>query len=226
MEIDLNKKLNLIQGDCLEVLKQLPDDSVDVVIIDPPYGDNSSYGRMQKKILNNENPLLNCQVLPLLYEKLKDNTTLYNFTNWKHYPFLVNFIQNYTKFKINHLLVWEKGNIGMGYSFRNKFELILVLEKGKGIFNKRDFADVIKTDVILHNDETHPHTKPNQILTKLIEHSSNINDLVLDCFAGSGSTGVASLKLNRRFIGIELDKAYFDLANKNCTAQAEQERLW
>jgi DNA modification methylase len=97
-------KNKIIQGDCLEVMKELPDNSVDLVLTDPPYGDGFSYGRDEKTIENNEDESINYKIIPLLY----------------------NFIQEKTDFNIRMMLVIVKNNFGMGYGFRNQHELCFV----------------------------------------------------------------------------------------------------
>ena len=203
--MELNK---IIQGDCIEIMKTFPSNSIDLIVTDPPYGDNVAYGFNNKTIKNNENPLINCSALVEMYRVLKRNSSLYIFTNWKHYPFLTEFIIRYTKFKIRHLVVWQKHNFGLGWAFRHQYEFILVLEKGKPKYNLTNFSDVQTAQHINHNKRTHPHEKPQDLLRKMIEHSSKEGDLVLDPFAGSGSTCKACEELNRKWIGIELDERW------------------
>ncbi|MCK5321438.1 site-specific DNA-methyltransferase, partial [Candidatus Pacearchaeota archaeon] len=113
-----------------------------------------------------------------------------------------------TKFKIRHLVVWKKHNFGLGWAFRHQYELILVLEKGKPKYNFKNFSDVQTCSHINHNKETHPHEKPLDLLKKMILHSSEEGDVVLDPFAGSGSTCKACGGLGRKWIGIELDEGW------------------
>jgi len=195
----------IIHGDCIQVMKEMSRRCVDLIVTDPPYGDNVGYGWNNKMIKNNENPLVNCLALVEMYRVLKLNSSLYLFTNWKHYPFLTEFILRYTKFKIRHLLVWKKHNFGLGWAFRHQYELILVLEKGKPKYNFKNFSDVQTCSHINHNKNNHPHEKPVDLLMKIVEHSSSEGDVVLDPFCGSGSTCKACEKLGRKWIGIELD---------------------
>jgi site-specific DNA-methyltransferase (adenine-specific) len=206
------KTNQIISGDCIKVMKTIPNNSIDLIITDPPYGDNLAYGWKNKIIKNNENPLINCLALVECYRLLKKNKSLYIFTNWKHYPFLTEFILRYTKFKIRHLIVWKKHNFGFGWAFRNQFELILVLEKGKPKYNLNDFSDVQNASHINHNDSTHPHEKPLDLIQKIINHSSKEGDLILDPFCGSGSICLASKIRKRNFIGIELEEKYVKMA--------------
>jgi len=205
--MELNK---IIQGDCLQIMKTYPHNCIDLILTDPPYGDNVAYGWNNKIIKNNENPLINCNALIEMYRILKQNRSLYIFTNWKHYPFLTEFIIRYTKFNIRHLIVWKKHNFGLGWAFRHQYELILVLEKGKPKYNLTDFSDVQTSSHINHNKLNHPHQKPLDLLKKIILHSSKEGDLILDPFAGSGSTCKACNELNRNWIGIELDERWID----------------
>jgi len=205
--MELNK---IIQGDCLQIMKTYPNNCIDLILTDPPYGDNVAYGWNNKIIKNNENPLINCNALIEMYRILKQNRSLYIFTNWKHYPFLTEFIIRYTKFNIRHLIVWKKHNFGLGWAFRHQYELILVLEKGKPKYNLTDFSDVQTSSHINHNKLNHPHQKPLDLLKKIILHSSKEGDLILDPFAGSGSTCKACNELNRKWIGIELDERWID----------------
>ena len=208
-------KLNKVYCmDCLEGMRQLEDDSVDLIITDPPYGDNCGYGRNGKEIAGNEHPLLNLQVLFESQRILKNNCVIYNFTNWKHYPFLTEFILRYTCFNIRMMIVLNKNRFGLGYGFRNKHELVLVLEKGKPVYNKNDFSNVLDFRVFEHDVNSHPHEKPKNIIRRMIEHSSKDGDLVLDPFAGGGNILVACKELNRRFLGFEIEEKWCFLANK------------
>ncbi|MFH0711546.1 MAG: DNA methyltransferase [archaeon] len=204
----------IIEGDCIKILKGLPKNCIDLIITDPPYGDNVAYGTTNKTIINNENPLINCSALVEFYRILKRNSSLYLFTNWKHYPFLTEFILRYTVFRIRHLIVWKKHGFGLGWAFRHQYELILVLEKGKPKYNLRNFADVQNANHINHNLQTHPHEKPIDLIIKMIEHSSKEGDLILDPFCGSGSVCVACQQTKRNWIGIELDKKWVKMARE------------
>jgi len=208
------EKNKIINGDCLKILKEFPKNCIDLIITDPPYGDNVAYGWSNKIIKNNNNPLINCSALVECYRVLKKNSSLYLFTNWKHYPFLTEFILRYTKFKIRHLVVWKKHNFGLGWAFRHQYELILVLEKGKPRYKLKDFSDVQTCSHINHNAQTHPHEKPVDLIKKMVEHSSKGGDLILDPFCGSGSVCVACNETGRNFIGIEIEEKWCGVARE------------
>lgn len=208
----------IVNGDCLEVLSKIPDNSVDCVITDPPYGDGVGYGRMNKEIANNEDESINYKVIPILYEKLKEGGVCYLFTNWKFSNKIQTFVQEKTKFNIRMQIVIVKNNIGMGYGFRNQYELCLVFEKGKAKYNRNDVSNVLKMQHIHHDKDSHPHEKGIELLKTLITHSTQEGELILDCFAGSGSTCVACKETNRNFIGIELSEDYAKLAQSRVDA--------
>ena len=109
--------------------------------------------------------------------------------------------------------MWEKNNTSMGDlkgSYAPKYEFILFGHKGRRLRNGKRLPDVIQAKRT--GNKYHPTQKPVDLLEIFIEQSTNENDLILDPFMGSGSTGVACVKLNRRFIGIELDGNHFNTA--------------
>lgn len=211
----MNQKINpnkILQGDCVSIMKNLPNNCIDLIITDPPYGDNVAYGWNNKVIQNNKNPLINCSAIVEFYRILKKNSSVYIFTNWKHYPFLTEFILRYTKFKIRHLIIWKKHNFGLGWAFRHQHEMILVLEKGKPKYHLTDFSDVQTCSHINHNKLNHPHEKPIDLIIKMIEHSSKKGDIILDPFCGSGSVCVACQNTGRNWLGIELEEKWVEMA--------------
>lgn len=163
----LEKLINKIHNaDCLELIKNIPDKSIDFILTDPPYGDNSGYGRNDKHILNNESVDINGDIMSDLYRVLKDNATCYVFTNWK-------FADDVKRFAIacgfaaKMLLVVVKNNIGMGSTFRNQYELCWVFEKGEPQYNGQ-MSNVLYMEHVQHDKETHPHQKGINLLSKLI----------------------------------------------------------
>src|SRR5574344_2392015 len=114
-------------------------------------------------------------------------------------------------------LVWNKGNKIMGQFYMSQFEYILFFRKGKGIkINNCGTSDILNVPNKKTKDENgkniHDTEKPIDLMKILIENSSQENEIILDPFIGVGSTGIATLQLNRKFIGIELDDTYFSIA--------------
>ena len=106
-----------------------------------------------------------------------------------------------------------KNNTSMGDlkgSYAPKHEFILFGHKGRRLRNGKRLPDVLQANRT--GNKLHPTQKPISLLQIFIEQSSNENEIILDPFMGSGSTGVAALNTNRKFIGIELDKDYFIIA--------------
>jgi site-specific DNA-methyltransferase (adenine-specific) len=205
--------MKLIHGNCLTELPKLATNSIDLVLTDPPYGNNVEYihGKGKRTIMGDENPLVSLAAIAATYRVLKRNAVCFCFTDVKHIAMMHSFVRDYTDYKNTHTLVWDKVNIGMGFGFRHRYEMILVLEKGKPKFNSNSLANVL-THKRLYDVKAHPHMKPVELLQGLIEHASKPGDTVLDPFMGSGSTGVACQALGRKFIGMEQEKHYHQVA--------------
>lgn len=203
--MEINKVYN---DDCFNIIAQMPNEYLDLVIVDPPYGDGIGYGRNSKEILNNEDESINYRFLGAILPKMKQDTSLYLFSNHKFcYQIKEYAVQNGYNYCM--LCVLVKNNIGMGYGFRNQYEVCLVLEKGKAKYNLNDVSNVWKMKHIAHDDNSHPHQKDYDIIRKIILHSSNAGDLIFDGFMGSFSTAIACHKEKRNFIGTELDPKWF-----------------
>ena len=202
--VELNKVYNI---DCFKLIADIEDNSLDLVIVDPPYGDGVGYGRGSKTILNNEDESINYIFLDAIYSKMKDNTSLYLFSNHKFADKIKNYAIN-NKYNYRMTCIMVKNNIGMGYGFRNQYEVCLVLEKGKAKYNLKNMSNVWKMKHINHTKESHPHKKEYDIIRRIILHSSNPGDLIFDGFMGSFSTAIACIKEDRNFIGAELDSKW------------------
>ena len=201
----------IIHGDCIVELKKLPSESADLVLTDPPYGNDQAYGLDKRTIAGDEHPLIGLLALAETYRVLRRNRCCFFFLDAKHLAFVDTFVRRYTAYRIRSYCVWDKRMIGLGYGIRPRHEMILALEKGKPVYHSRGFANVLTHTRALSNRE-HPHKKPVEILCPLIAHATAPGDLVIDPFAGSGSTGVAAVQLGRDFIGIECAYKYVQVA--------------
>ena len=208
--------IQLYNGDCLELMKNIPDGSVDLVLTDPPYGmDFQSHFRkeMYSKIGNDKVLDWLEKYVDECFRILKDNTAVYFFCSWHNVDIFKQAIEK--KFKIKNILIWEKNNTSMGDlkgSYAPKYEMIIFAHKGRKLLNGFRYADVIKANRT--GNKVHPTEKPVDLLELFIKNSSNENEVVFDGFMGSGSCGVACINTNRNFIGIELDQGYCDIAEK------------
>lgn len=232
--IDVNdiKDYLLINDDCFSVLKNIPDHSVDLILTDPPYNiAKYSTGNMKfnwRSEINNDlaewdlSELNPKDLIGEFKRVLKPNGNIFIFCSY-------NIIGEYHKvfdpeFDTFQFMVWHKTNPVPNFrksSFLNSCELIVSCwNKGHtwNFTNQRDMHNFIENSICMGSERVknkdgkslHPTQKPVAILEKIVKIASNENDLVLDCFNGVGSTGVASLKNNRRYLGIEIDKTYMD----------------
>ena len=208
--------VKLMQGDCLELMKNIPDGSVDLVLTDPPYGiDFQSHRRKEvyAKIKNDTSLEWLDGYFAECSRILKDNTAIYCFCSWHNVDIFKKAFEKY--FKLKNIIVWVKNNHGSGdlkASYAPKHEFILYGNKGRRTFYGKRMEDVIFANKT--KNENHPTEKPIDLLEQFINNSTEKNAVVFDCFMGSGSTGVACINTNRNFIGIELDKGYFDIAKQ------------
>ena len=222
-------QVNLYNGDCLEILKNIPDKSVDLVVTDPPYdfmtnhsgsdytgaGAFGKLGRAYHGELENSKLIfgINYDVLNELIRVMK-KVNCYIWCNKAQIKDYLDFFKDYNF----ELLTWHKTNPVP--TCNNKYlsdteYLLFFREKGVKIYG--EYATKRKYYVTPTNKEDkdrygHPTIKPLEIIQNLITNSSLEGDIILDCFMGSGTTGVACVNTGRNFIGMELDKQYFHIA--------------
>ena len=220
--------IDLRQGDCLELMKDIPDRSIDLIVTDPPYrvtsrGSAGNSGGMLQKKINKQGKVfsfndISCkQYAPEFYRILKDGTHCYVMCNHTNLIEMLNVFTN-VGFKFVKCLIWNKGNKIMGQFYMNQFEYIMFFRKGKAkkINNcgTSDILEVPNKKTKINGKNIHDTEKPIDLMKILIENSSKENEIVLDPFMGIGSTGVACINTNRNFIGIELDEKYFETAKE------------
>lgn len=220
----------LYKGDCLEKLKQIKDNSIDLVIIDPPYEKKSngyycgggSFGTNSREYhsqLDSNNLLdgVDNNVLDELIRVMK-KCNIYIWCNKQQLRQYINYFED--KGYNTDLLTWHKTNpiptCNNKYLSDTEY-LLFFRENGVKIYGnyntkkKYYVTPTNKKDKKIYN---HPTVKPLNIIENLIINSSKEYDIILDCFMGSGTTGEACVNTNRKFIGIELDENYFDIASK------------
>ncbi|MBS3099292.1 ParB N-terminal domain-containing protein [Candidatus Pacearchaeota archaeon] len=210
------EEMGVYEGDCLEQLDKVKDNSVACLIIDHPYGidfqSNFKLAKHDKIIQDNEEAFsLLDNSLKKVQPKMLKNSHTYIFTHWKVFEFVKPIIEKY--FEVKNTLIWNKNNWSMGDlegNYAEKYEMIIFATQGnrKLLGNKRpiNVLDFERT-----NNSNHPTEKPVNLLKELIKNSTVEGELVLDYFAGSGSTLVASKETNRKFVGIEKDKNYVNV---------------
>jgi site-specific DNA-methyltransferase (adenine-specific) len=119
------------------------------------------------------------------------------------------------------MIVWDKGPIGMGWHYRRSYETVLVGQKRGAACKWYDASDKIENIIrpgylgirkIIPQADEHPTPKPPELARHFIRLHTQPGDIVLDPFNGAGSTGLAAVAEHRRYIGIEIDPVWFDLA--------------
>lgn len=221
--------IDLHNTDSIEYMKNhIKDESIDLIATDPPYpvtarGSSGNAGGMLQSELNKkglvfENNNVNISdYAPQFYRILKDGSHCYVMTNHIN---LIEMLNTFTDcgFHFIKSLIWDKGNKIMGQYYMSQFEYILFFRKGFGKpINNCGTSDILsipnnKNKNIKDGSNLHDTEKPIELMKILVENSSNEFDVVLDPFMGVGSTGIACKELNRSFIGCEIDKNYFDIA--------------
>lgn len=235
--LDLSKKINLFNGDCLEVMKGIPDGSIDLVLTDPPYGTTSCkwdtvidlelmWAELKRVIkpngaivlFGNEPFSSHVRLSNLIgykYDWKWDKVRGSNFATVKIRPFnsFEDIMVFYNKQCTYNPQMWE----GKPYTQKQGF----VGESKQTGLNKKQVITVsdgrrYPLSIIKESKQSglHPTQKPVPLLEYLIKTYTNESETVLDFTMGSGSTGVAAVNTNRKFIGIELDETYFDIAKE------------
>lgn len=230
-----DSRLTLQQGDCRDLLCRLPDHSVDLLLTDPPYNLNPySTGNMQfawRGAINNDVAAWDREFDPAEYRSeflrvLKPNGNLFAFCS---YNLLGRWHEVFDPlFDTFQFFVWHKSNPVpkiRRQGFLNSCELIVCMwNKGHrwNFGRQRDMHNFFEGPICMAPERLkapkHPAQKPVRLLKHLIDIASQPGDLVLDPFMGVGSTGVAALALERRFVGMELDPDYFIAAQQRLDA--------
>lgn len=226
--MEINK---IYLGDCLEILKGFPDNSIDMILTDTPYGinfkSNMDTSNRFDYIENDDNLDFFEPFIIQAYRLLKENSCIFLFCRFDNYPYFYNTVTK-CNLDVKNCLVWEKnkalGGLGdMQGSFLNNYEFVLFAVKGRKILfpdgYEREFG-LIKDDSISSPMQLqYPTQKPLGILRKLIGICTDKNDIVLDAFCGSGSTCVACKQTGRNYIGIDINPNAVLLANKRLAQQ-------
>jgi len=221
MELELNK---IYCMDCLEGLKLIPDNSIDLVLTDPPFNVNIDYEEHQDNMDDGEYGKWCAKWIQLLYDKMKVGGATIIFTGDKKIYPVQKAIHENTEFTFHHFLKWHKPNGQRALSgtvFFNRTELAFVLSKGKMNQDRINRKQLYSDTIIQHNTLPtdidacdHPCRRPVALYSKIIRGFTNEGDTVLDPFMGSGTTAVACKQLQRNFIGFELSQKYVDIANR------------
>ena len=223
--------IQLMQGDCLERMKEIPDGSIDMVLTDPPYGmDFQSNRRVVNakfaKIANDKNLDWVGLFVDECHRVMAANSAIYFFCSWHNIDYFKQAIER--KFKLKNMIVWVKNNHGSGDlkgGYAPQHEIVFYACKGRVLNRGKRLPDVIYADKIPSAKLVHPTEKNISMLEVFVGQHTDAGMSVLDPFMGSGTTGVAAANLNRNFIGIELDENYFNIAKERIEKANSSDQL-
>ena len=200
----------LLNGDCLSILPTLTSESVDFILTDPPYLVNY-HSRDGRSVPNDNNDAWLNPAFAELYRVLRPDSFAVSFYGW---PSADKFLQAYRAagFRVvGHLMFLKRYASSTGY-VKRLHESAYLLVKGTPWRTAETIDDVIEWTYT--GNVLHPTQKPVEALQKLINAFCPADGLVLDPFAGSGSTLAAAKMLSRHWLGIELDAVYFEIARE------------
>ena len=215
--MELNKIYN---EDCIEGMKAMPNESVDLIVTDPPYLINYARHvkghRFSKPILNDNNDKqLIIDYIKECYRVMKDNTAMYMFASHKTVDIFKQELEKY--FNVKNIIIWDKQRQGMGDTstvFGFQYELIFFVSKGQPKINGKRLSDIWSFPKIVGKQQLHQNQKPLELIEQCITKHSNVGDVVFDGFMGSGTTAIASMRTGRNYIGFELDEEYCKVAQQ------------
>ena len=237
------------QGDCLELMRAIPDASVPMIWTDPPYGQhNNNNGDLihrweaalgqardvpqeaARPIANDGAADMERVVRGMLAEagRVLDrdcccccccggggpSPTFARVAQW----------MDEAPLRFFHAVVWDKGGLGMGWRYRRNYEFVMVAHRrsGKLLWSwdgaGPETANVVRVGRLLPQAEDHPTPKPVALVMHFLRLHTKPGDLVLDPFAGAGTTGAACAALGREFLGFELDAHWAAVANERIEA--------
>jgi len=228
----MDNKYILLLGDCLDHLKNLEDNSIDLIITSPPYEDvmGAGYGAKTKDILFLK---LYSEFLDKVFREykriLKENGQIFFNIKSKtlkkklNTPHWIEFTDGFQNLLFKSYIIWKyAGSFDSTKSrFHLDYEVIYHLSKGDDIYlnSDCDIHDPLSSVwYVPHNiekkDRVHPTQMPLALVERILKVASKKGDVVLDNFMGSGTTGISCKRNDLKFIGIELNNKYFDIAKR------------
>ena len=218
--------IDLQQGDCLELMKDIPDKSIDLLLTDPPYNisKNNNFKTMKRSGIDFGEWDYKFDLINWLSEIsriMNDGSSVIIFNDWRNLGVLDNKL-NDEGFIGKDIFRWIKSNPmprnrDRRYITDYEFAIVATSKKGKWVFNRLNNTyerPEFTCPIVSGKERFHPTQKPVSLMEHLILRHSNANQTIFDPFMGSGSTGVACVNTSRNFIGMELDEEYFKIAKQ------------
>lgn len=236
----------LIQGDCLDALRSLPDGSVDAIITDPPYCagaiSEAQRTRASGQGLRSETirrfgwftgdnmgtaglTWLLRQMATESIRVVKPTGSLLVFCDWRMQSALQPAIES-AGLRYQNLIVWNKEHMGLGTGFRNQHELVMHFTYGDPEYHDKGTPNVLNCRRVGRDEREHQTQKPTELMERLIRVVSPPGGTVADLLMGSGSTLVAAVRLGRNAVGAEKDPEIFQTAQRRIDeARAQRAQL-
>ena len=212
----------------MNIVKTIPDNSIDLVVTDPPYkcisgGKPHKKGQPSGMLSKNDgeifdhNDIAPEEWMPEIYRILKDRTHCYIMTNVLNMEKYLS-VAKEAGFQVHNILVWKKNNVTPNRWYMKNGEFTLFLRKGKAKVINNIGSKMVHDIPNIIGKKSHPTEKPVELMKLYIENSSICGDVVLDPFMGSGSTGEAAIMANRKFLGCEIDDYFWEAKKRieNC----------
>lgn len=218
--------------DCIEGMRAISDDSVDLIVSDPPYLIAYETNHRKDKthdfcspIANDSNPQIIKDYMRECYRILKQDHAFYAFCSSKTLDFFKSAAQD-AHFKLKNTIIWVKNNWTAGdlqAQFGQQYEPILLLNKGRAFIKGKRLSDVWAFDRVVGPKQVHQNQKPVSLIEQCILKHSDPGDVVFDGFMGSGTTAIAARNTGREFLGFEIESRYFDIIAKRLKEETNDE---
>lgn len=229
--IEINSVYN---GDCLELMKNIDDKSIDMILTDIPYDEVSKKGKERakysgqlRKIDKEEADILTFDIDEMLKQFVRiSNGSIYIFCGIEQVGKIYTFFENQNDFMVRQC-AWKKTNpipANGQHMWLSSFENCVFAKKRKTTFNAHCKSSV--WDFPTGTSKLHPTAKPVKLFEYLIQSSTNEGDIVLDNCAGSGTTAIACINTNRNYILMEKEQKYYDIIQERINKHTNQINLF
>lgn len=235
----------LYLGDCVEVMAGFADDSIEMLLADPPYGHSNHDGDWNARLNEHRGiegkPIANDDAEGM--RRVVDGMLAEATRLLKHdcccccccggggpRPTFAWVAERMDRAGLTffHSVIWNKKNPGLGWRYRRQHEMVMISHRagGKMLWRDEGIAARNIVDMMPPRERSHPNEKPVALVEHFLDLHTSEGHLVLDPFMGGGTTGVAAARMGRRFWGIELDEAHFDTACRRIEQAYRQSALF